>query len=101
MELSILARSFFSLTTDSDRSTALFTKLQPGVVVSLPDGFLLSTDGEIEIDWLAHTAVVPVNLEVAHVFGEHLVIQVGPEIDVAGPDRGDVRVDLRIDYIAP
>ncbi len=101
VELSILARAFFSLTTDSDRSTAFFTKLQPGVVVSLPSGYLLSSDGEIEIDWLAHSATVPVNLEVAHLLGDHVWIQVGPEIDVAGPDRGDVKIDVRIDYIAP
>jgi hypothetical protein len=101
LELSILARSFFSVTGSSSRSTEFFTKLQPSAVVSLPDGYLLSSDGEIEIDWLAHSATVPVNLEIAHLLGDHVLLQVGPEIEVAGRERGAVRVDVRIDYLAP
>ena len=95
IELSALARTYFAVS--SGRGDAFVTRLEPSASVTLPGEFVLSSDGEIDIAWLAGAARVPVNLELAHPLGAHVVIRGGPEVVVAGRDRGAVKLDLQID----
>jgi hypothetical protein len=94
LDLALLARTFFA--TD-----ALATRFEPAVVVHLPRQFALSSDGEIDVDWLARSYTLPLNLEVVRPLGEHVVIQLGPQVVIAGRDRGAVTLDLKIDVVAP
>jgi len=98
LELGLLARSYFELA--GNRASAVVTRIEPDVVVTLPHGFQLSSDGEIDVDWLARTATVPVSVQVGHQLGSRVLLQIGPEVEVAGPTRGDVIIDLEIDFLA-
>jgi hypothetical protein len=99
LPLSLVMRSLFALGSASSRSAAFETKLQPNVSVELRDDISLSSNGEIEIDWLAHTATVPVNLRVGYSFSRHWYVEAGPEVVVSGSSRGDVTFDLEVDYL--
>src|SRR5262249_12887059 len=85
-ELSLLVRALFGI--EMDRSNALTMRLRPVVALKLPERFALSSDGEMQIDLLADAYKVPVNLNIARRLG-NVVLQVGPELVVAGSDRGD------------
>jgi hypothetical protein len=101
LDISMLIRTYFAVAGDVDAASVLSTKLEPGVVVALPRGLLLSCNPEIEIAWLARTYDVPVNLRLGHAIGDHVVVTAGPELAIAGRDRGDLAFDLQIDYVAP
>jgi hypothetical protein len=97
-ELSLLARTGFAV-TGGDRAAALTTRLEPTVTVTLRKGWYLSSDGEIDVTWLADSAVVPVNMEIGYTIGDRVLIQLGPELVVAGAGRGDLKIDFRIDVL--
>jgi hypothetical protein len=101
LDVSLLARTFVAFAGAAATEAALETKLEPGIVVTLARSLFLSTDAEIEINWLAHTGRFPINLELGVQLGSHLLIQIGPGLDVAGRERGSVTIDMRIDWIDP
>lgn len=98
VELALLARTFFGVAGSTQ--SALVTRLEPAIVFALPGQFQLSSDGEIDIDWLAREVTLPINCELAHPLGDHVVVTLGPEVVVAGRERGSVKLDLRIDLLA-
>ena len=97
--LSMLMRCYFATAAADDGSAALLTKIEPGVAVKLPDRFLLSSTSKIEVNWLASHARFPLNLQVGHPFGTNAVVSVGSEVDVAGRQRGDVKLELMLDFV--
>jgi hypothetical protein len=99
LDLSLLARSYFLTAHTQDRTNAFSTKLEPGIAVTLPADLVLSSSGEIEVDWFAESGVVPVNLELSYPFGRNVLVTCGPEVVVAGRGQGTVRLDLQIDIL--
>jgi hypothetical protein len=97
--LSMLMRCYFATAAADDGSAALLTKIEPGIAVKLPDRFLLSSTSKIEVNWLASRARFPLDLQVGHQFGRRAVISLGSEVDVAGRERGDVKLELMLDYV--
>lgn len=83
-------------------STATWTtELKPSVMVKLPADFFVSSAGEITLVRMIESATVPVNLKLGHTFGDPLVIAVGPSVVVEGPSRGDVTIEVQLNYLWP
>lgn len=99
LELSLLARGFFTVAGSTSATGAFAVKLRPTIAYHLPAHLVVSSDGEIELDWLADSSKVPVNLIVGRGFGSHAVVSAGPELEVAGRDRGDLTILLRLDGV--
>jgi hypothetical protein len=97
-DLSILVRTYFAAGHAVDRAAAFSTKLEPGIAVSLAEGFQLLSNGEIEIDWLASNSTVPIDVQLGRRFGKHVFVAFGPQFDIVGRDRGNVRFELQIDF---
>ena len=86
------------LSSSSSRSV---TKLEPDVTIRLSENYSLSYGGEIWIAGRSGLTTVPVNAQLGRSFGRHVAVAIGPEIVVAGADRGDVRLFAQLDVIAP
>ena len=101
LTLSVLVEDYFAPAAASTGVEALRTRIEPGFVVTFPHDWLLSSDGEIDLDWLAHDYTVPVNVEIGCTLGSHVTVQAGPEVEVIGAQRGALKLDVRIDLIDP
>jgi hypothetical protein len=92
--MSLVMRTLFA----TGSSPPLVTVLEPVVTVELSDTFALTSNGQIAIDWFAKAARVPVNLRAGASVSERWYVEAGPEIVVAGPGRGELTLDLEVDY---
>jgi hypothetical protein len=98
-EVSVLMRTFFAVAGTGSQSSTFYSKIKPALVLKLPHAFQLTSDGEAEVDWLADSGSLPVNLHVVHMLGSRVVVQLGPQVETIGSSRGNVTLDLRIDYV--
>lgn len=93
--ISLLVRTLFA----TGQSPPIGTALEPIVTVTLSGAFALMSDAQIDIDWLAHEASVPVNLRAGYTFTQHWYIESGPQLMLTGSSRGEVTLDLEVDYL--
>jgi hypothetical protein len=99
LALDLLVRSFSTVAARHGRETVTETLIRPGVAVSLPTATTVRVQSESVIDWEnGGRTRVSIETLVGHAFTKHLALELGGEVIVAGPTRGDGRVLLRVDF---
>ena len=98
-QASLVVRSPFAMGRGSTRSPAIESQIEPIISVSVTDELCIVSSGQITVDWLAGTVNVPVNLRVGRSYGRHWYVELGPEVVISGPSRGDLTLDLEVDYL--
>jgi len=91
LQLAALARGFVAVTGGA----APQIRLKPSIVADVTDDFFVSSDAEMT---LANSSSIPVNVKLGRRFGA-VEITFGPELVVAGNDRGALTLDLEIDVL--
>jgi hypothetical protein len=92
LDLGVLVRGLLPMTGHAPAQL----KLKPAVVVTLTDVLFVTSDAEMTIAGSFHS--IPVNLHAGARIGSHVQITFGPDLVVAGTDRGALTLDLEIDW---
>jgi hypothetical protein len=99
LEMSLLVRTFFSISREKTTDRQGFALVEPGLTWKLPCSFYVKTEETLRLDWRARQTTVHVQLAVGHAVSEHIVLELRPSIVVVGQGGGNVRVALFIDYV--